>query len=197
MFLFFREVECQPGVDAEGNDEHGLDGVDDEYEVEGVLVLYPIEDEHGFYGKVPGTCTVGGGDDNGDRTDDEGYQRTAQTEVGGEVEAEERQIVVKEVAEPDAKGEEGEEGNVLDILQRDDTLPDAAERCAYLIVYRELVQQEVEQDEHGNATDGNDEVTCPRESVEDVVEVGARLAEEGAKGTHLQQDDDGGDAHDE
>ena len=34
-------------------------------------------------------------------------------------------------------------------------------------------------------------------SVEDVVEIGARLAEEGAEGAHLQQDDDGGDAHDE
>ena len=75
MFLLFREVERQPGVDAESNDEHGLDGVDDEDEVEGVLVLHTIKDEHGFYGKVPGTCTVGGGDDNGDRTDDEGTPR--------------------------------------------------------------------------------------------------------------------------
>ena len=197
MFLFFREVQCQPGVDAEGNDEHGLNGVDDKDEVEGVLVLHTIEDEHGLYGKVPGTSTIGCGYDNGDGADDERHQGTAQAEVCGEVEAEEREVVVQEVAEPDAEGEEGEEGNVLDVLQRDDTLPDAAERRAYLIIYRKFVQQEVEQDEHGEATDGNNEVACPRESVEDVVEIGARLAEEGAKSTHLQQDDDGGDAHDE
>ena len=171
--------------------------MDDENEVEGVFVGDTIEDEHGLDGKVPGTGTVGGGHDDGYGADDEGYEGTAKTEMGGEVEAEEGKVVVEEVAEPDGYGEEGEQRNVLDVLQRDDALPDTAKCRAYLIIYGKFAQEEVEQDEHGDGTDGHDEIACPGESVEDVVEVGARLAEEGAEGAHLQQDDDGGDAHDE
>ena len=196
MFKGFdvRKVECQPRVDAQQDDQHGLHGVDDEDEVERVLVGNTIEDEHGLDGKVPRTGTVGGGYDDGYGAYDECHQRTAQSEMGREVEAEEGEIVVQEIAHPDGEGEEGEQGYVLDVLQRDDALPDAAKRRAYLIIYGEFAQQEVQQDEHGCGADGYHQIACPREAVEDVVQIGARLLEEGAKGAHLQQNDNSRDA---
>ena len=102
---------------------------------------------------------------------------------------------MQEVAQPDAYRKEDEQWDVLDILQRDDTLPDATQRRFHLIIYRELVQQKVQQYQHGHATDGYYQITCPRETIEDVVQVGTRLMEERAESTHLQQDDDRCDAH--
>ena len=146
-----------------------------------------IEDEHGLDGKVPGTGTVGRRYDDGDAADDERHQGTADAEVGREIEAEEGQVVVQKVADPDADGEEGEQRDVAHVLQRDDALPDATQRGLHLIIYRELAQQQVQQERHSRQTDGHHQIACPRETVQDVVQVGTRLAEEGAEGAHLHQ----------
>ena len=100
--------------------------MDDEHEVEGLNVGNAVEDEHGLDGEVPGTGSVGRGNDDGDGTYDEGHQGTAQSEVAGEVEAEEGEVVVQEIADPDGEGEGDEEGYVAYVLQRDDALPDAS-----------------------------------------------------------------------
>ena len=194
LLFYVSKTEGDGGIDAEGDDQHGLDRVDDEHEIEGFYIGHAIENEHGLYGEMPRTGTVGGGYDDGYGAYDECHQRTAQSEMGREVEAEEGEIVVQEIAHPDGEGEEGEQGYVLDVLQRDDALPDAAKRRAYLIIYGEFAQQEVQQDEHGCGADGYHQIACPREAVEDVVQIGARLLEEGAKGAHLQQNDNSRDA---
>jgi hypothetical protein len=50
-----------------------------EYEVEGVLVSYSIKNEHGLYGKVPRTGTIGSWYDDGNGTYDEGDECTTQS----------------------------------------------------------------------------------------------------------------------
>ena len=73
--------------------------MDDENEVESLLIGYAIENQHRLHGKVPGSGTVGCGYDDGDGAYDERHQGTAQAQVGGEVETEEGQVVVQEVAD--------------------------------------------------------------------------------------------------
>ena len=72
----------------------------DEHEVQRMDICNSIEYQHGLDGKVPRTGAIGSWYDNGDRTDYEGHQCTVQAQMGGEVEAEEREIVMQEVAQP-------------------------------------------------------------------------------------------------
>jgi hypothetical protein len=65
MSSYFRKVQGEPGIDAEGNDEEGLDGMDYKDEIKRFFVSHTIKDEHRLDGKVPGTCTVGRRDNDG------------------------------------------------------------------------------------------------------------------------------------
>lgn len=102
-----------------------------------------------------------------------------------------------EIAAPDGEGVEKEQRFVPYVAQGHNALPDAAERGAYLIIYTETAQQEMKQDEGGNATDGGDEIAGEGEAGEDGVDAGACLLEEGAEDGHLPQQHDGGDGEDE
>ena len=86
----------------------------DEYEEEGLFVLYAVEDEHGLDGEMPRAGTVGRGHDDGEVGYDERHEGTAEAEVGREVEAEEGEVVMQEVTYPDAYGEQQVERQVLD-----------------------------------------------------------------------------------
>ena len=99
--------------DAQGYDEHGLDAVDDKHEPEGLFVGNTIEYQHGLDGKVPRAGTIGRWYDNGKVGNDKRYEGTADTQMGCEVEAEEREVVVQEVAHPDTDREKQVEGQVL------------------------------------------------------------------------------------
>ena len=138
---------------------------------------------------MPGTCTIGRGYDDGEVGYDKGYQRTTNPQMGREVEAEERQVVMQEVHYPDANGEEQVERQVLHPSQREHTLPDATQRHLHLIIYREVLQQQMEQDKYGDATDGSYEPTSQGESTQDAIERGACLLKKCAKDTHLHQQD--------
>ena len=46
MSSYFRKVQGEPGIDAEGNDEEGLDGMDDKDEIKRFFVSHTIKDEH-------------------------------------------------------------------------------------------------------------------------------------------------------
>ena len=70
--LLAHEALCNPGVDAEEYDEHGLQGMDDKNEIKGLLVGDTIEDEHRLDGEMPGACSVGRRHDDGDGAHDEG-----------------------------------------------------------------------------------------------------------------------------
>ena len=139
--LLAHEALCNPGVDAEEYDEHGLQGMHDKHEIKGLLVGDTIEDEHRLDGEMPGACSVGRRHDDGDGAHDEGDQGAGEAEVGGGVEAEEGEVVVDEIAAPDGEGVEKEQGFVPYVAQGHDALPDAAERGAYLIIYTESAQQ--------------------------------------------------------
>ena len=91
--------------------------MDDEDEVEGLGVGDAIEDEHRLDGEMPRAGTVGGGHDDSYRTNDERYEGTRQSEMRRKVEAEERQVVVNKVAQPDTYREEQEQRDVADIFQ--------------------------------------------------------------------------------
>ena len=77
MSSYFRKVQGEPGIDAESDDEEGLDGVDDKDEIERHFVGHAIEDEHRLHGKVPGTGTVRRRDDNCYGAYDEGDEGAA------------------------------------------------------------------------------------------------------------------------
>ena len=74
---YFRKVQGEPSVDAESDDEEGLDGMDDEDEIECLFVSNPIEDEHRLHGKMPRAGTVGRRDDNCYGAYDEGDEGAA------------------------------------------------------------------------------------------------------------------------
>ena len=165
----------------------------DKDEIEGLLVGDTIEDEHRLDGEVPGACTVGGGHDDGDGAYDERDKGAGEPEVGGGVEAEEGEVVVDEVTAPDGEGVEDEEGLVAHAAQRHHSLPDASEGGAYLIIYAEAAQQEMEEHQGGDGAHGGDEVAGEGEAGEDGVDAGAGLLEEGAEDGHLAQQHHGGD----
>ena len=92
MTLSFCKRQGCPCIDAEGDDEHRLNSVDDKHEPEGLLVGNTIENQHGLDGKVPGTGTVGRRNDDSEVCYDKRYKGTTNTQVGGEVEAEKREV---------------------------------------------------------------------------------------------------------
>ena len=87
----------------------------DEHKPKGLFVGHTIEYQHGLDGEMPGTCTVGGGYDNGKVGHHKRDQRTTDTKVRREVEAEEGEVVMQEVHHPDADGEKEVERQVFDI----------------------------------------------------------------------------------
>ena len=96
---------------------------------------------------------------------------------------------MQEVAYPDADGEKQVERQVLDASQREHSLPDAAQRGFHLIIYRKLVQQQVQQQEGGNTTGNCHEPARQRETAQDVVHRSACLAEESSEDAHLEEQD--------
>ena len=141
--MSFCERQGCPGIDAKGDDEHGLDAVDDKYEPEGLFVGNTIEYQHGLDGKVPRTGTIGRWYDNGKVGHDKRHEGTADAQVSRKVEAEEREVVVQEVAHPDTDREKQVEGQVLYTSQREHAFPDATQGHLHLIIYREVLQQQM------------------------------------------------------
>ena len=92
----------QPSIDTKHDHQQRLHGVDDEHEVERLVGLHAVEDEHGLHSKMPGTGAVGSGHDDGNAAHHKRDHGARQTQMGREVEAEEGQVVVQEVAHPDA-----------------------------------------------------------------------------------------------
>ena len=116
----------------------GLYGMDNEDEIECFRVGNAIEDEHGLNGEMPRACTIRRRNDDCNGANHECYHSTGQSEMLCKIEAEKRQVVVQEVAGPNAKSKAHEERYVANMTQRDDALPNAAERRTYLIIYRKV-----------------------------------------------------------
>ena len=108
--------------------------MDDEYEVEGVGVCYAVEDEHRLHGEMPWAGTVRRWHDDGYGTYDERDHGAHDAEMGGEVEAEEREVIMQEIAEPDGEAVEDEQRHVAHMAQGCYALDDALQRCLYLII---------------------------------------------------------------
>ena len=106
----------------------------DEDKVESLGVGDAIEDEHRLDGEMPRPGTVRGGHDDGYGAYDERHEGARQAKMGGEVEAEEGEVVVNEIAEPDADGEKEKQGDVLHVFQRSHALPDAVQGGLHLVV---------------------------------------------------------------
>lgn len=134
--LLARERQRRPSIYAQCYDEQRLHGVYYQHEVEGVVVSHAVQYKHGLHGEVPRTGAVGRGHYDGYAADNERDQGALEAEAGGEVEAEERQVIVQEVAYPDAEGVEDEQRCVPDAFQRYHALPYSAQRGFHLIVYR-------------------------------------------------------------
>ena len=167
----------------------------DQYKPEGLFVGYTVEDEHGLDGEVPRASSIGRWHDNSKVGHDEADQRTANAQVLREVETEERQVVVQEVAHPDANGEKQVERQVLDPPQREHALPNAAQCHLHLIIYREVLQQQMEQNQDCHTTDGCDEPSRQRKAIQDSVERSTGLLKECAKDAHLNQKNQPGIEH--
>ena len=188
-----RKRQGNPGIDTQKDDEQCLHRVDDEYEEEGIVLLDAVENEHSLHGKVPRTCSVGSRYDDCDAAHYEGYQSTHQTEMRCRLKALEREIIVEEVTQPDAQREGYIERYVLHALQRDDALPQSAQRSFHLIIYSEFLQQEVQQDEYGDAADYRYEIARGGEFSQDAVHAGTRLVKEVQEYWYLHQKHHSGD----
>ena len=129
-----------------------------QHEVKGVFINHAIEYQHGLNGEMPWAGTIGRRYDNGYRSHHEGYQCTPQSQMLREVKAEEREVVVQEVAYPDAEGEEDKKRQVSDIFQRDDTLPDAPDSGFHLTLYIKAAEEYVYQNQDGHYADGSNQI---------------------------------------
>ena len=87
--------------------------MDDEDEEGGIGLTYAIKHEDRLDGKVPGAGSVGRGHQHSEAAYDEGYQGCYGTEAGGEVEAEEGEVEVQEVARPNAYAIDHEQQGIL------------------------------------------------------------------------------------
>ena len=65
---------------------------------------------------------------------------------------------MQEITDPDADGEKDEQRQVLHVLQRDDTLPDAAGRRFHLTIYIKALEQDVQQNQDSNGTNGRHQI---------------------------------------
>ena len=130
----FRERQGYPPIDAQQDDQHGLHGVYDEHEIQGVRVGHAVENEHSLHGKMPRAGPVGRGHDHGYAAHDERDEGARHAQVCRGVEAEEREVVVQEVAQPYSQGEKDEQRHVLDAAQRQHSLPNSAEGSFHLVV---------------------------------------------------------------
>ena len=149
-----------PGIDSQKDYKQGLHGVYDENEEEGIVCLNAIEYEHCLDGKMPRTGSVWSRYDDRYAAHDECHQTAHQIEMGGCFEALEGEIVVEEIAQPDAQCKGDVERYISDTFQRDDTLPESSQCCFHLIIYSESLEQIVSQDEYCYATDSCHYVTC-------------------------------------
>ncbi len=85
--------------------KQGLHGVYDENEEEGVVCLNAIEYEHCLHGEMPRSGFIRCRYDDRYASHDKGYQSARQIEMAGCFEALEGEIIVQEIAQPDAQGE--------------------------------------------------------------------------------------------
>ena len=106
----------------------------DEYEIKGLHIGYTIEYQHGLYREMPGTGTIGCRYDDGDGAHDKSDEGTTGSQVLREVETEEGQVIVQEVAHPDSQREADKKWDVTYSFQGDDTLPDAVDGGLHLII---------------------------------------------------------------
>ena len=100
----------------------------------------------------------------------------------------EGEIIVQEVAQPDAQGEGDVERYVSHALQRDYSLPESVQRSFHLIIYSQFLEQYVSQEEYGDAADGGNQVSCGCEVAQDAVHARARLVEEVQEDGNLHQE---------
>ena len=115
--------------------------------------------------------------------------------MGREIETEESQIVMQEIHHPDADGEKQVERQVLDTPEREHALPDATQRHFHLIIYREVLQQQMEQNQDCHTTDSSYEPSRQRKAIQDTVERSTCLLKECAKDAHLYQKNQSGIEH--
>ena len=84
MLMFFScKRQGYPGVNAQQDDEQRLHRVYDEHEVECVVLLDAVEDEHRLHGEMPGTRSVGRRNHHGNAAHDEGNQSAHQVQMAG------------------------------------------------------------------------------------------------------------------
>ena len=130
-----------PPYQAEEDDEQGLDGVDDEGEERGVGGGDAIEHHHGDDGKVPRTGTVGGGHQNGKGSGNEHHKTGSYRKLRGEAEAEEGEVEMEVVTEPDTQRVGYKEGHTAYTPEGEDTLPHIEHDTLDPLVEAEHTQQ--------------------------------------------------------
>ena len=127
---------------------------------------------------MPGARSVGRGHDDRNASHDERDEGTLGAKPRRGIEAEESEVVVKEVASPDGKGVDDETHVTAHDAQRRDAQPHVVERLFNLIIYGELAEQKPQERQSRHAAHRSDYPSRSGEPVEDGVEAGARLVEE-------------------
>ena len=146
-----------------------------QYEIESLRVGHSVENKHCLDGEMPRPCTVGSRHNHRNAAHDKRHQSAGQAQAGCEIEAEEREIIMKKVACPNGNGVENELRHVANFAQRHHTLPYPGERFLNLIIYRQLAQYDVDSHAGCDATYDSHYPTRRRELHEEVVEARSGL----------------------
>lgn len=163
--------------------------MNDEHKEEGISRWDAVEYQHRLDSEMPWSGSVGGRNYHGNAADDERHQSAHDTEVAGGFEALECEIVVQEIAQPNAQGKDDEQGYVFDTFQGGNPLPQSLESSFHLIIYSQLLEQNMQQDEHCDATDGSDEIAGGGKLLQDALHARARFVEKIEEDRNLQKKD--------
>ncbi len=105
LFSYFvSKSQSSAAIHAKDNYKQSLYSMHDKHEIESVDIAYTIEYQHCLDCEMPRTSPVGCRHYNGDASHHESYEGALQSEVCGEVETEEREVVMQEVANPNPDG---------------------------------------------------------------------------------------------
>ena len=74
--MSLRKRERCPSIDAKGDHQECLNGMDDKHKPQSLFVCHSIENQHSFDSEVPGACTIGRWYDDSEVSHHERYQST-------------------------------------------------------------------------------------------------------------------------
>ena len=158
-----------------------------------IFLADAIEHHHCDDGKVPRSGAVGRRNHHGDTAYHEHHQSGQEAQVVGKVEAEEGQIEMQEIAQPDSQCIAEKQQFMLHMAQRQDTHPHILEDAAHPGKNRHIAHQEKHQADKGYQACNYNIKVSRGEHMRPRLRIGSGLLEERPEHGSLQQERPSGD----